>query len=190
MQIHQFEMAFHFHFVAVLAKFMTSHPNFDIDKCLWDTRPLYRRYACTPQDSSPIVFSPWDILSYDVTIESLLLKDVTEESKRNLLDFYLCYNIILKVVISKLNEKYSPMQMPSWTDETFEAAESFIRDAYPIADMISEFNIAQFDDEKYYRCIAEIYQHLNSAENQEGTVLPLEEYRKELKTVLSRSKRN
>ena len=88
-----------------------------------------------------------------------------------------------------MNAMFPPKEMPSWTDQDFFKAYTFIRDAYPIAEKISEYKPSQLDDEKYYRRIVEIYQYIDSDKIQEGSALPLSEFRKAMKESTSRKKK-
>ena len=66
---------------------------------------------------------------------------------------------------------------------------TFIRNAHPIAEKISEYKPSQLDDEKYYRRIVEIYQYIDSDKIQEGSVLPLSKFRKAMKESTSRKEK-
>ena len=88
-----------------------------------------------------------------------------------------------------MNAMFPPKEMPSWTDQDFFKAYTFIRNAHPIAEKISEYKPSQLDDEKYYRRIVEIYQYIDSDKIQEGSALPLSEFRKAMKESTSRKEK-
>ena len=104
-------------------------------------------------------------------------------------EYFIGYRHLVAASIAGLNHMLPLKEMPSWTDFTFIEAYSFIHNAYPIAEKISEYNPSQLDDEKYYRRIVEIYQYINSDEIQKDSVLPLSEFRKAMKESTSRKKK-
>ena len=193
MQIHKFEMAFRFHLIALLAKWTVDHQLSDMDlydylDCLF---VLCNRYeyplVIDDEDLAEMIDLPWDILFCEAAIPLLSSED--EKSAEASFEYCVEYRRLLSASIASMNAMFPPKEMPSWTDRAFIEAHSFIRDAYPIAEKISEYNPSQLDDEKYYRRIVEIYQYIDSDEIQKDSVLPLSEFRKAMKESTSRKKK-
>ena len=112
-----------------------------------------------------------------------------EKSAEASFEHFVEFRRLLAASIASMNAMFPPKEMPSWTDQDFFKAYTFIRDAYPIAEKISEYKPSQLDDEKYYRRIVEIYQYIDSDKIQEGSALPLSEFRKAMKESTSRKKK-
>lgn len=193
MQIHKFEMAFHFHLIALLAKWTVDHQLSDMDlydylDCLF---VLCNRYkyplVIDDEDSAEMIDLPWDILCCEAAIPLLSSED--EKSADASFEYFVEYRRLLSASIASMNAMFPPKEMPPWTDQAFIEAYLFIRNAYPIAEKISEYKPSQLDDEKYYRRIVEIYQYINSDEIQKDSVLPLSEFRKAMKESTSREKK-
>lgn len=193
MQIHKFEMAFRFHLIALLAKWTVDHQLSDMDlydylDCLF---VLCNRYeyplVIDDEDLAEMIDLPWDILFCEAAIPLLSSED--EKSAEASFEYCVEYRRLLSASIASMNAMFPPKEMPSWTDRAFIEAHSFIRDAYPIAEKISEYTPSQLDDEKYYRRIVEIYQYIDSDEIQKDSVLPLSEFRKAMKESTSRKKK-
>ena len=193
MQIHKFEMAFRFHLIALLAKWTVDHQLSDMDlydylDCLF---VLCNRYeyplVIDDEDLAEMIDLPWDILFCEAAIPLLSSED--EKSAEASFEYCVEYRRLLSASIASMNAMFPPKEMPSWTDRAFIEAHSFIRDAYPIAEKISEYIPSQLDDEKYYRRIVEIYQYIDSDEIQKDSVLPLSEFRKAMKESTSRKKK-
>lgn len=193
MQIHKFEMAFRFHLIALLAKWAVDHQLSDMDlydylDCLF---VLCNRYeyplVIDDEDLAEMIDLPWDILFCEAAIPLLSSED--EKSAEASFEYCVEYRRLLSASIASMNAMFPPKEMPSWTDRAFIEAHSFIRDAYPIAEKISEYTPSQLDDEKYYRRIVEIYQYIDSDEIQKDSVLPLSEFRKAMKESTSRKKK-
>ena len=193
MQIHKFEMAFRFHLIALLAKWTVDHQLSDMDlydylDCLF---VLCNRYeyplVIDDEDLAEMIDLPWDILFCEAAIPLLSSED--EKSAEASFEYCVEYRRLLSASIASMNAMFPPKEMPSWTDRAFIEAHSFIRDANPIAEKISEYTPSQLDDEKYYRRIVEIYQYIDSDEIQKDSVLPLSEFRKAMKESTSRKKK-
>lgn len=193
MQIHKFEMAYRFHLIALLAKWTVDHQidGTELNDFLAHMFVLYARYACPAvsgdQNFKEIIDLPWDILFYDAAIP--LLSGEEKGYSNDSPEYFIGYRHLVAASIAGLNHMLPLKEMPSWTDFTFIEAYSFIHNAYPIAEKISEYNPSQLDDEKYYRRIVEIYQYINSDEIQKDSVLPLSEFRKAMKEFTSRKKK-
>lgn len=193
MQIHKFEMAYRFHLIALFAKWTVDHQidGTELNDFLARMFVLYARYACPAvsgdQNFKEIIDLPWDILFYDAAIP--LLSGEEKGYSNDSPEYFIGYRHLVAASIAGLNHMLPLKEMPSWTDFTFIEAYSFIHNAYPIAEKISEYNPSQLNDEKYYRRIVEIYQYINSAEIQEGSALPLSEFRKAMKESTSWKKK-
>ena len=193
MQIHKFEMAYRFHLIALFAKWTVDHQidGTELNDFLARMLVLCNRYEYSlvvdDKDSAKMIDLPWEILFCEDTISSLSGED--EKSADVSFEHFVEFRRLLAASIASMNAMFPPKEMPSWTDQDFFKAYTFIRDAYPIAEKISEYKPSQLDDEKYYRRIVEIYQYIDSDKIQEGSALPLSEFRKAMKESTSRKKK-
>lgn len=193
MQIHKFEMAFRFHLIALFAKWTVDHQidGTELNDFLARTFVLCNRYEYSlvvdGKDSAKMIDLPWEILFCEDTISSLSGED--EKSADVSFEHFVEFRRLLAASIASMNAMFPPKEMPSWADQDFFKAYTFIRNAHPIAEKISEYKPSQLDDEKYYCRIVEIYQYIDSDKIQEGSALPLSKFRKAMKESTSRKEK-
>ena len=89
------------------------------------------------EDLAEMIDLPWDILFCEAAIPLLSSED--EKSAEASFEYCVEYRRLLSASIASMNAMFPPKEMPSWTDRAFIEAHSFIRDAYPIAEKISEY---------------------------------------------------
>ena len=193
MQIHKFEMAFRFHLIALFAKWTVDHQidGTELNDFLARMFVLCNRYEYSlvvdDKDSAKMIDLPWEIRFCEDTISSLSGEDGKNADVS--FEHFVEFRRLLAASIASMNAMFPPKEMPSWTDQDFFKAYTFIRNAHPIAEKISEYKPSQLDDEKYYRRIVEIYQYIDSDKIQEGSVLPLSKFRKAMKESTSRKEK-